>query len=85
MEPIVTNMPAKIEQIAAYVKKLQKKINVLEKENKQLLEKIEQMASATHTHAQDVRILTEEKERTKQTLEELIKNIDQIMAAEMQS
>lgn len=92
MNDLMHTLPHKIEQLCAIVKQLQEKnqslqeeMGVLEEENKQLIEKIEMMASVVHTHTSDVKLLNEEKEHTRQTIEELIKNIDTLIACEQQS
>jgi predicted RNase H-like nuclease (RuvC/YqgF family) len=74
----------KIEQLIILVKELKSENAKVDKENKQLQKKLQSFESTVLGNEQDIKVLSEEKARTKMVVEDLIESINAFMQTEKQ-
>lgn len=72
----------KVEKLIKLVQNLKNEKSRLEKENKQLLKKIESITCASENTATTIQELGQEKAQTKMILEDVIKTIDSFISVE---
>jgi predicted RNase H-like nuclease (RuvC/YqgF family) len=81
MENLIA-LQEKIERLLLVIRELKSECMTLEEENTQLIKKIESMHVAVENNVHDLHELSEEKNRTKMVLDDLIKSIDSFIGAE---
>lgn len=74
----------KIEQLIGYSKELKLENDHLKKENKQLAKKLDSLETAMLENKSNVKQLSQEKEKTKGVVDDLIKTIDSLVQTEKQ-